>query len=127
MQGFKEFIIRGNLIEMAVAFIMGAAFNGVVDSFTNIIMSVISAILGGPPNFDAWQPAGLPLGAFLTQAISFLLIATILYFGLVLPISKLRKHEEAEDELSATETELLSEIRDILARNNPAPEAGSQS
>ena len=52
MKEFKEFIMRGNLVELAVAFIMGAAFSKVVDSFTNIFLSLISLIFGKEPNFD---------------------------------------------------------------------------
>lgn len=120
MQGFKQFLLRGNLIELAVAFIMGAAFNSVVESFTNIVLSVISKVVGGPPNFDDWVPGGLPVGAFLTQVIGFVLIAAVVYFALVLPVNKLREHmsTEKEAEPEVTETELLTEIRDLLATKN---------
>lgn len=115
MQGFKDFILRGNLVELAVAFIMGAAFNGVVEAFTNIVLSLISKVLGGPPNFDDWMPGGVPLGAFLTQVIGFVLIAAVVYFALVVPVNNLRKRM-GEDEAEASETELLTEIRDLLAK-----------
>lgn len=119
MKGFKEFLLRGNLIELAVAFIMGAAFNGVVTTFTNIVISLISVALGGPPNFDQWQPFGLPVGEFLTQLISFILTAAVVYFGIVIPYNKLRemtKKAEEEEEAGPSETDLLTEIRDLLAR-----------
>lgn len=120
MKGFKEFLLRGNLIELAVAFIMGAAFSGVVTTFTNIVMSLISLVLGGPPNFDGWQPSGLPVGAFLTQLIGFVLTAAVVYFGIVLPYNKLKnlikKQEDEDAAAEPSETELLTEIRDLLAR-----------
>ncbi|GAA2181057.1 large-conductance mechanosensitive channel protein MscL [Brooklawnia cerclae] len=118
MKGFKEFVMRGNLIEMAVAFIMGTAFGKVVEAFTNIILSLVSKVLGGEPNFDNFAPGGVPVGPFLTVTVSFLLLAVVIYFGIILPINKYKeltsKPEEAE-EAAATETELLSEIRDLLA------------
>ncbi|MEA5121688.1 MAG: large conductance mechanosensitive channel protein MscL [Propionibacterium sp.] len=120
MQGFKDFIMRGNLIELAVAFIMGAAFNSVVQSFTNIVLSLISLVLGGPPNFDDWQPGGIPFGPFVTQLVGFVLVAAVVYFALVLPINKLREHMDTtkeEEASAATEAELLTEIRDLLASN----------
>lgn len=120
MQGFKDFILRGNLVELAVAFIMGAAFNGVVESFTNIVLSVISKVVGGPPNFDEFMPLGMPFGPFLTQLVSFLLIATVVYFALVLPVNKLREALETKTEEEApgvTETDLLIEIRDMMAES----------
>ena len=120
MQGFKDFIMRGNLIELAVAFIMGAAFNSVVQSFTNIVLSLISLVLGGPPNFDDWQPGGIPFGPFVTQLVGFVLVAAVVYIALVLPINKLREHMDTtkeEEASAATEAELLTEIRDLLASN----------
>ena len=120
MQGFKDFIMRGNLIELAVAFIMGAAFNSVVQSFTNIVLSLISLALGGPPNFDDWQPGGIPFGPFVTQLVGFVLVAAVVYFALVLPVNKLREHMDTtkeEEASAATEAELLTEIRDLLASN----------
>lgn len=121
MQGFKEFIMRGNLIEMAVAFIMGVAFKDVVDSFTNIVLSLISALLGGEPNFDNFMPGGIPVGAFLTTLVSFLLVATVVYFGIVLPFNKFNERfKKAEEEAPAgpSEAELLTEIRDALVKKN---------
>ena len=115
MKGFKDFILRGNLVELAVAFIMGAAFKGVVDAFTNIVLSLISKVLGGPPNFDQYLPGGIPVGPFLTQVISFLLVATVVYYALVLPVNRFRAHLTPEAEPVATETDLLAEIRDLLA------------
>ncbi|WIY82881.1 large conductance mechanosensitive channel protein MscL [Propionimicrobium sp. PCR01-08-3] len=118
MRGFKDFIMRGNLIELAVAFIMGAAFNSVVEAFTNIVLSLISMVLGGPPNFDDWMPGGVPVGPFLTQLVGFVLVAAVVYFALVLPVNKLRERMDADKEPeadAATETELLVEIRDLLA------------
>ena len=120
MQGFKDFIMRGNLIELAVAFIMGAAFNSVVQSFTNIVLSLISLVLGGPPNFDDWQPGGIPFGPFVTQLVGFVLVAAVVSFALVLPVNKLREHMDTtkeEEASAATEAELLTEIRDLLASN----------
>ncbi|WP_341729288.1 MscL family protein [Brooklawnia sp.] len=117
MQGFKDFILRGNLIELAVAFIMGAAFSSVVEAFTNIVLSLISKVLGGPPNFDDWLPGGVPVGPFLTQAIGFVLVAAVVYFALVLPVNRFRElHEPEEEAAAATEAELLTEIRDLLAK-----------
>lgn len=117
MKGFRDFVFRGNLIELAVAFIMGAAFNSVVTSFTNIVLSLISLVLGGPPNFDEFMPGGVPVGPFLTQLIGFLLVATIVYFGLVLPFNTVRERLVTEAETAVTETDLLTEIRDLLSED----------
>ena len=118
MKEFKEFILRGNLVELAVAFIMGAAFSKVVDKFTNIVMSVVSLIFGNEPNFDAWQPLGLPVGEFLTALISFLLVSAVLFFLLVKPMNELNrrmKKGENEEDVPPSENQLLTEIRDLLS------------
>ena len=80
MKGFKDFIMRGNLIELAVAFIIGAAFAAVVTSFTKVIIELL-AKAGGAPNFDKWQPGGLvSVGPFLTALVAFLIMADVVYF-----------------------------------------------
>ena len=84
MTGFKNFILRGNLVELAVAFIMAAAFATVVTATVDLIMGLIGKI-GGQPDFNAWKPGGLPFGAWVTAVISFLIIAAVVYFLIVKP------------------------------------------
>ena len=117
MDGFKKLIMKGNLIELATAFIMGTAFAAVVTATTNVIMSIILKVSGGKePNFDAWQPGGLPIGAFITALISFLLMAAIVYFLIVAPYQKAKElwfPAEESDETPA-DVAVLEEIRDLL-------------
>lgn len=120
MKGFKEFLFRGNLIELAVAFIIGGAFAKVVESFTQIIIELL-AKAGGAPNFDAWTPAGLTtVGPFLTVLVSFVILAFVVYFGLVKPYetisAKLKKSDEQPAAVGPSTEELLAEIRDLLAK-----------
>lgn len=115
MKGFRNFIMRGNLIELAVAFIIGGAFATVVTTFTAIIMNLIGR-LGGSPNFDSWHPGGVPIGAFLTALVGFLILAAVVYFGVVKPyeFAKERLEKKEDEEVPATSEELLTEIRDTL-------------
>src|SRR6478609_8466722 len=111
MKGFKEFLMRGNLIELAVAVIMGTAFNSVVKSFTDLLLDILGRI-GGRPDFSSVSIAGIALGAFV-------LTATVVYFGIVLPYNKmasLRKKDEPE--AAASSEDLLGEIRDLLKEQN---------
>ncbi len=114
MQGFKEFIMRGNLIELAVAFIMGGAFATVVESFTKIIMDILGKI-GGQPDFSQVAVGGINIGVFLTALVSFLILAFVVYFGVVKPYNMARERfsKAEEDEVPAEEA-LLAEIRDLL-------------
>ena len=123
MKGFKDFIMRGNLIEIAVAFIIAAAFAKVVEAFTKLILDIIG-LLGGNPDFSQVAIGPINIGVFITAVISFLMIAAIVYFGVVTPyekgkarLAKKKADDEAAEEPTPTTEELLSEIRDLLKRN----------
>ncbi|WP_203568503.1 large conductance mechanosensitive channel protein MscL [Aestuariimicrobium ganziense] len=118
MKGFKEFVLRGNLIELAVAFIIGGAFATVVTAFTKIIIEAL-AKAGGAPNFDDWTPGGMvSVGPFLTALVAFLIMAFIVYFFIVKPYEAAKarfiKEPEVVEEASP-EAVLLTEIRDLLS------------
>lgn len=120
MKGFKEFLLRGNLVELAVAFVIGAAFATVVTTFTAMFMDVLG-LLGSTPDFSNFKPGGVSVGAFITALISFVIVAAVVYFGVVLPYNKAknimdaRKKQEADDAAPVASTEeLLTEIRDVL-------------
>lgn len=93
MAGFKKFLIRGNLVDLAVAFVVGAAFSSLVKDFVTSFIGPLLALFGGKPDFTrlAFEINGtrFPYGIFLTSAVSFLITATIVYFLVVLPVSKL--------------------------------------
>ncbi|HOQ52974.1 MAG TPA: large conductance mechanosensitive channel protein MscL [Micropruina sp.] len=118
MKGFKDFLLRGNLIDIAVAFVIGGAFSAVTTSFTKVVVELL-ARLGGAPNFDEWQPLGLvSAGPFLTALVAFVIMALVVYFGIVVPYEKVKALTtvaETETEAGAPTTEeLLIEIRDLL-------------
>ncbi len=119
MKGFKEFLFRGNLVELAVAFIIGGAFAKVVEAFTKIIIELL-AKAGGAPNFDAWTPGGLQsVGPFLTVLVAFVIMAFVVYFGIVKPYEAVQARLKKEEEVAVTAPttdELLAEIRDLLAK-----------
>ena len=81
---FKKFVMRGNLLELAVAFIMAVAFATVVTAFTNVILSIIAAIFGAEVSFShltlTLNDTPIPYGTFLTAVVSFLIIAWVLFF-----------------------------------------------
>lgn len=119
MKGFKDFVMRGNLVELAVAFIIGGAFGTVVKGFTDLLVEML-AKAGGAPNFDGWQPFGLQkLGPFLTAAAAFLILAFVVYYFVVKPYETLKARFAAEptqeDAAPNEDVLLLREIRDLLA------------
>ncbi|MGV8845276.1 large conductance mechanosensitive channel protein MscL [Tessaracoccus sp.] len=114
MTGFKNFILRGNLVELAVAFIMASAFGAVVTATVALLMDLIGRI-GGTPDFSSWAPAGISVGAWITALISFLIIAAVVYYAIVLPYTEAKKKYFPEEEKGApADIALLEEIRDLL-------------
>jgi large conductance mechanosensitive channel len=126
--GFKNFIMKGNLVELAVAFIMATAFAAVVTATVALIMDLIGKV-GGTPNFSSYEPGGVSVGAWLTALISFLIMAAVVYFLIVLPFTKARDRffpkVDEEDAGTPADVVLLQEIRDLLeaqgARTPPTP------
>jgi large conductance mechanosensitive channel len=91
--GFKKFILRGNVVDLAVGVVIGAAFTGVVQALVKDVITPIIGIFGGNPDFSSWVltvgSARLQIGDFLNALISFLLIALVVYLFVVLPVNKL--------------------------------------
>ena len=115
MSGFKNFILRGNLVELAVAFVMGLAFATVVTATVDLIMGLIGKI-GGQPDFSGWQPGGLPVGAWVTAVISFLIMAAVVYFMIVKPYTAAKeRYFPSEEAGTPADVAVLEEIRDLLA------------
>jgi len=121
MTGFRNFVLKGNLIEIAVGLITAVAFADVVKAFTNVLLQLIAKVIGKNPTFDGWAPGGVQLGVFLTAVIAFLILATVVYFGVVLPYTKAKERFfPAEEAGTPADIALLEEIRDLLAtRNGP--------
>jgi large conductance mechanosensitive channel len=126
LKGFKEFIMRGNVVDLAVAVVIGAAFGAVVTSFTEKILNPLLASLGGvqSPGLGFHVRADndatfVDIGAVISQVVNFLLIAGAVYFFVVLPMNLLaarrKRGQEPEPEAPAEDVLLLQEIRDLLA------------
>ena len=118
LKGFKDFILRGNVLDLAVAFIMGAAFNEVVKALVNSVLMPAISMVVGVQNYDNFLAFGdIKVGVFLTTVVNFLLVAAALYFAVVMPMKKfseLGSKNKAEEKID-TELSLLKEIRDSLA------------
>lgn len=125
LKGFKDFLLKGNVVDLAVAVVIGAAFTAIVKAFTDNIIQPLIAALGGAGAADGLgfrifadnEATFVNFGAVITAAINFVMIAAVIYFVIVLPVTKLkeRKKVEGDDAAAKTEAELLSEIRDLLA------------
>jgi large conductance mechanosensitive channel len=124
LTGFKNFIMKGNVVDLAVAVVIGAAFGAVVDALVKSVLMPLISVLVGQPNFDDFLAIGdVRFGVLLTAVVNFLLVAAAIYFVIIVPMNHLIerrnrrlginqdvKEESAEDPQIA----LLTEIRDAL-------------
>ena len=123
---FKDFIQRGNVVDLAVAVAIGAAFALIVTSFTNDLLMPIIGIVGGKPSFDdlfvTINGSQIKWGSFLTAVVNFLIVAFAVFLVVkaINKLQNLRKKEEME-EVEVTELEVLTEIRDLLVAQNGGP------
>ena len=131
IKGFKEFVMRGNVIDLAVAVVIGAAFAAVV---TVIVDHLINPLIGLVFRADSlnnalvWEigttGAKIGFGAVIAALLNFLIVAAVVYFVFVLPMNKAKERAAArrasgeEDAPAPTEQELLTEIRDLLAKKS---------
>ncbi len=120
---FREFLFRGNIVDLAVAVVIGAAFGAMVTSLVDDILTPLLGIFG-IPDFSTWViqigDAEMKLGLFLNTLISFVIIAAAIFFVVVKPMQRIDAalaKEEAEEEAGPTEIELLTEIRDELRKS----------
>jgi large conductance mechanosensitive channel len=119
---FRDFIFRGNVVDLAVAVVIGAAFGAIV---TSLVEDIITPLLGllGIPDFSTWViqvgDAEMRIGAFLNTLISFIVIAAVIFFGVIKPMNRLMPRKE-EAPAGPTEVDLLAEIRDELRKGTRA-------
>ena len=129
LKGFKDFIMRGNVVDLAVGIVIGAAFTAVVTSFTGAFLKPLIQLLSGGNGVSAgaFKVNGVPFdwASFINACITFLLTAAALYFLVVYPLNRLAERrargEEPPPSAPSEEVKLLTEIRDALVTGRAAP------
>jgi large conductance mechanosensitive channel len=136
LKGFRDFIARGNVVDLAVAVVLGAAFGAVVSAFADDFIGGLLGAIGGSPDFgDAGvtvNDSKIVWGSTITALIQFLIVAAAIYFAVVIPMNKLQalraKDADADTPAPSDEARLLTEIRDLLAqRGDDSPSGSSPS
>jgi len=126
IKGFKDFLLRGNVVDLAVAVVIGIAFGAVINAFaTDFIGGLIGAIGGSPDfgraGFEA-NDSEIIIGSTINALINFVIVAAVVYFVVVIPINKLMQRrktgEEPEVEAPSEDIVLLQEIRDLLRQRS---------
>jgi large conductance mechanosensitive channel len=127
LEGFKKFLLRGNVIDLAVGVIIGAAFSAIVDSLVKDIITPIIGLIGGTPDFSGIRilandqgQGGIGIGNFINALVAFLIKAAALYFIVVLPVQRMmammNKPKAPAAPAVPEDVKLLGEIRDLLAK-----------
>jgi len=124
IQGFRAFLLRGNVIDLAIAVVIGAAFGGVVSAFADDFVGGLIGVIGGSPDFGragfTVNGSNIVYGSTITALINFLIVAAVIYFVIVVPMRRLaaRRGDAADADTPAPSDEavLLTEIRDLLRR-----------
>jgi large conductance mechanosensitive channel len=133
LKGFREFILRGNVIDLAVAVVIGSAFTAIVNGLVDGIFNPLIALLFNAKDLESAgivlragdDPIVLAWGLVISALIKFILIAAVVYFALIVPMNYLKKvtlrkkEEEKPAETPLTETDLLLQIRDLLKAQKP--------
>ncbi|OII37280.1 mechanosensitive ion channel protein MscL [Curtobacterium sp. MMLR14_010] len=142
MKGFKEFLLRGNVIDLAVAVVIGAAFTAIVTTIVNALINPLIGAVFNASSLDkalVWTiptvsggDAKILFGAIIGAVINFLIVAGVVYFALVVPVNHLKKvafervkndTEQTPQDVPPTDVEVLLEIRDLLRSQNGEPTA----
>jgi large conductance mechanosensitive channel len=132
LKGFRDFVMRGNVVDLAIAVVIGAAFGAVITALVSDLLTPLIAAIGGQPDFSTLtftlNKSKFLYGAFINAIISFLFIAAAIYFAVVLPLNKIAERRAAK--VAAGEPDpapkpediiLLEQIRDLLAQNGGSP------
>jgi len=134
LKGFKDFLLRGNVVDLAVAVVIGVAFAALVTSFTESFLNPLIALIGGggvnggsievDDQLFTW-------GAFLNSVLTFVLTAAVIYLVVVVPMKRLQERRQRGEEAgpaAPTDIELLAEIRDLLAaQRNASPQTDTKT
>ena len=115
LRGFRDFIARGNVIDLAVGVIIGAAFGAIVDSLVQDVITPLIGLVGGQPDFSAIRLGPIGVGNFINALVAFLIKAAGLYFLIVIPFNRLAASMAKVAPPSPQEV-LLTEIRDLLQK-----------
>ncbi|MCW2595014.1 MAG: large conductance mechanosensitive channel protein [Jatrophihabitans sp.] len=129
LKGFREFIMRGNVVDLAIAVVIGAAFGAIVNKLVADIITPIVAAIGGQPDFSKLtftiNKSTFLYGDFINAVISFVIIAAAIYFLIVMPLNKIAERRalrlakgDPDPDPKAEDIQLLEQIRDLLAKQN---------
>lgn len=136
LKGFKDFLMRGNVMDLAVAVIIGTAFTAIVTAIANNFIKPLIAAIGGAnvtglswTIVDSNRESTIDFAAIITAIINFLIVAAVVYFMIMVPMKKLQERRRRGEEpgpAEPTDIELLTQIRDLLSQQQQRAPMGQQ-
>ncbi|MFC7432494.1 MULTISPECIES: large conductance mechanosensitive channel protein MscL [unclassified Agrococcus] len=119
MQGFKEFILRGNVVELAVAVVIGTAFTNIVTQIVEGVINPIITAIAGQNDFSDVEVGIIKIGLVIGAVINFLIVAAVVYFAMVMPMAKFKERQAkrrgtTEEAAKETDVDVLQDIRELL-------------
>lgn len=128
MQGFKEFILRGNVIELAVAVVIGTAFTNIVTQIVEGLINPLITAIAGANDFSDVQVGIFKIGLVIAAIINFLIVAAVVYFAMIMPMAKFkeaqaRRRGTTEEASKETDVDVLQDIRELLRQQQAAQQA----
>ena len=131
LKGFRDFLMRGNVLDLAVAVVIGTAFTAIVIAFTENIINPLIAAVGADTDVNGLgfsirpgiEATFIDVGAVITSVLNFIILAAVVYFVLIVPFTQAKKRfikeQVADEEAGITDIQLLTEIRDLLQDRTP--------
>ncbi len=127
MSGFRRFLLRGNVIDLAVAVVVGSAFTAIVTAIVKGFITPLIGLIGGIPDLGGLNINGFLVGDILAATLNFVIVAAVVYFFIVLPymrlVDRFQKPSEPEKTEDPADVALLKEIRDLLRAQQGLPPA----
>ena len=128
MEGFKKFLLQGNVIELATAVVIGTAFTAIVAAFTEAIINPLLAMAFNADAIEGATVGPFQIGLLIAAIINFIVIAAVVYFVLVLPMAKLKEAQDRRkgikpEEAAETDVDILHDIRELLKSQNGTTQA----
>lgn len=117
LKGFRDFLLRGNVLDLAVGVIIGAAFTGIVTALAEGLITPLIGLLFGQPDFTGLNVGPFGFGTVLNAIVAFLITAVVLYFFIIAPVNaitaRLKREEQVDPPAPSVQEKLLAEIRDL--------------
>lgn len=124
LEDFKKFLLKGNVVDLAIAVIIGSAFNQIVNSMVSDVLTPLIGLLGGSPDFSSLKIGPIWIGKFINAVLNFVIVSAVIFFGIIQPMRKLQELKSKKDKkveepvVIPEDIKILREILEELRKKN---------